>query len=181
MQITINEKFDWATLNNEQVFKDLYKRYFAQLYLFAVSLVHCNETAEEIVHDVLVNLWRKRNSFSQIENLNTYLYVSVRNLCLNSIRDEGKYRHVDIETLYDEQSHCTVDPESVLISKERLKNLNQVIDQLPIRCKMVFRLVKEDGLKYRQVASVLHISVKTVENQMAIAVKKIAAVYKQTK
>jgi RNA polymerase sigma-70 factor (ECF subfamily) len=179
MQIILNEKFDWATLNNEQVFKDLYKRYFVQLYRFAVSLVHCNETAEEIIHDVLVNLWKKRNSFSEIENLNTYLYVSVRNLCLNSIRDEGKHHHVDIETLYDEQSSGSVDPESLLISKEKLQGLNNVIDQLPARCKLIFRLVKEDGLKYKQVAAVLNISVKTVENQMTIAVKKIASVYQR--
>ena len=54
-----------------------------------------------------------------------------------------------------------------------------VIEHLPARCKMVFRLVKEDGLKYKQVAAVLNISVKTVENQLAIALKKIASVYQR--
>jgi RNA polymerase sigma-70 factor (family 1) len=177
MQVILNEKFDWATLNNEQVFKDLYKQYFVQLYKFAISFVHCNESAEEIVHDVLINLWKKRNSFSQIENLNTYLYVSVKNLCLNSLRNMGKHKHVDIETLYDEQNCCTIDPESIFIGKEKIRDLNAVIDHLPARCKMVFRLVKEDGLKYKQVAAVLNISVKTVENQLAIAIKKLALVY----
>ncbi len=179
MQVTLHEKFDWATLNNEQVFKDLYKQYFVQLYKFAVSFVHCNESAEEIVHDVLINLWKKRNSFSQIENLNTYLYVSVKNLCLNSLRDSGKHNHVDIETLYDEQNFCTIDPESIMIGKEKINGINLVIEHLPARCKMVFRLVKDDGLKYKQVAAVLNISIKTVENQLAIALKKISSVYQR--
>lgn len=176
MQVILNEKFDWAALNDEQVFKDLYKQYFVKLYRFSVSLIHCHESAEEIVHDVLINLWRKRNSFSQIGNLDTYLYVSIKNLCLNSLRSSGKHSYISIEELYD-QNPCAIDPESILIGKEKINDLNAAIDHLPPKCKMIFRLVKEDGLKYKQVAEILNVSVKTVENQLAIAIKKLALVY----
>lgn len=174
MQVILNKSFERTDLKDEQVFKDLYRQYFVKLYRFATSLVHCNETAEEIVHDVLINLWKKRNTFTEIENLNTYLYVSVKNLSLNHLRNERKYLYEDIETIFNENSYITVDPESVMISKEGVNTLNGFINNLPARCKLIFRLIKEDGLKYKEVAVLLNLSVKTVENQLAIALKKIS-------
>jgi RNA polymerase sigma-70 factor (family 1) len=174
MQIAIHEKFERASLVDEQAFKDMYRQYFVKLYRFAISLTHCNESAEEIVHDVLINLWKKRNSFAEIENLNTYLYVSVKNLSLNHIRSQEKRTYVDIDVLHNEGNYCAIDPESLMISKEKVDDLNTSINDLPVKCKFIFRLIKEDGLKYKEVATLLNISVKTVENQLAIALKKIS-------
>ena len=180
MQVLLHEKFDRAILKDEQVFKDLYRQYFVKLYRFAISLVHCNEAAEEIVHDVLVNLWKRRNTFDEITNLNTYLYVSVKNLALNYLREQDKYKQVDIETLYNESSYISIDPESLLINKEQAEHLNTLINNLPVRCKLVFKLIKVDGLRYKEAAALLNISSKTVENQLAIAFKKIAEILKVT-
>jgi RNA polymerase sigma factor (sigma-70 family) len=69
------------------------------------------------------------------------------------------------------QVHAT--PEEILIGQEVLQVINQAINELPPKCKLIFRLVKEDNLKYREVAELLHLTPKTVENQMGIAVKKI--------
>ncbi|MCR8559575.1 RNA polymerase sigma-70 factor [Mucilaginibacter sp. BJC16-A38] len=180
MQVILNEKFERSVLKDELVFKNVYRQYFVKLYRFSFSLVHCRESAEEIVHDVLINLWKKRNDFTGIENLNTYLYVSVKNLSLNYLRDQAKHNHVDIETIYDECNFISIDPESLLITKERAENLNALINNLPVRCKMIFNLIKIDGLKYKEVASLLNISAKTVENQLSIAIKKIAEAVKRS-
>jgi len=180
MQVILNQNFERTDLKDEQVFKDLYRQYFVKLYRFATSLVHCKEAAEEIVHDVLINLWKKRNTFTEIENLNTYLYISVKNLSLNYLRNERKHLHVDLETIHDENNYIAVDPESVMISVEGIKTLNTFINKLPAKCKLVFRLIKEDGLKYKEVAALLNISVKTVENQLAIALKKISESIKRS-
>jgi RNA polymerase sigma-70 factor (ECF subfamily) len=175
MQIILNEKFERAVLKDELAFKDIYRQYFIKLYRFAYSLVQCKEPAEEIVHDVLVNLWKKRNDFAEIENLNTYLYVSVKNLSLNYLRDEARHIHIDIDSVYDHQdNNISIDPESICIAKERAADLNASINSLPVKCRLIFNLVKIDGLKYKEVAVLLNISPKTVENQLAIAVKKIA-------
>lgn len=178
MQVVLRENFDRAVLKDEQVFKDLYRQYFVKLYRFATSLVHCNEAAEEIVHDVLVNLWKRRNTFDEITNLNTYLYVSVKNLSLNYLRDQYKPKQIDIETLYNKSSHISIDPESLFIDKEQAEHLNTLINNLPLRCKLIFKLIKVDGLKYKEAAALLNISSKTVENQLAIAFKKIAGILK---
>lgn len=174
MQVILNKNFERTGLKDEQVFKDLYRQYFIKLYRFATSLVHNKEAAEEIVHDVLINLWKKRSSFTAIENLDTYLYVSVKNLSLNYLRNERKHDHITIETIYNENRYITIDPESVMISQEGVNALNSFINNLPAKCKLVFCMIKEDGLKYKEVAALLNVSVKTVENQLAIGLKKIA-------
>jgi RNA polymerase sigma-70 factor (ECF subfamily) len=175
MQIILHKKIERATLADEKVFKDIYRKYFVKLYRFALSLTNCKEASEEIVHDVLLNLWKKRNLVTEIENVKTYLYVSVKNLSLNHLRNAGNRVYVDVDSLYNEKGYISIDPESLLISKEQVKNLNEQINKLPLKCRIIFRLIKEDGLKYREVASLLNISVKTVENQLIIALKKIAS------
>lgn len=66
------------------------------------------------------------------------------------------------------------DPHSRLVTAEMLNRVNQAIEQLPSRCKMIFRLVREDGLRYKEVAEILNISVNTIDVQMAIAVRRIS-------
>ncbi|MGZ3751641.1 MAG: RNA polymerase sigma-70 factor [Mucilaginibacter sp.] len=175
MQAIINKSFDLTVIKDEQVFRDLYKKYFVKLYRFSAAIIKANEPAEEIVHDVLMKLWKKRNSFAEIDNLDTYLYVSVKNLSLNYLRDERKHETADIEELYNTTNYIAIDPESIMISGEKLNQLNNCINELPSRCKLIFKLIKEDGLKYKDTARLLNISVKTVENQLSIALKKIAS------
>jgi RNA polymerase sigma-70 factor (ECF subfamily) len=66
-----------------------------------------------------------------------------------------------------------INPEQLMITEEMRKTIRQAIEQLPPRCKQIFTLIKGDGLKYKEVASILNLSVKTVEAQMAIATKKL--------
>ena len=174
MQLILREALSHTTLQDEQAFKELYREYFIKLYRFGFSIVHCRESAEEIVHDVLINLWKKRNSFDEIEHLNTYLYVSVKNLSLNYLRNQGKRIYLDLEILYGETAYCSIDPESLMISKEKAEALDSIINSLPVKCRLIFKLIKVDGMKYKEVAALLNLSLKTVENQLAIGVKKIA-------
>src|SRR4030095_10626918 len=78
------------------------------------------------------------------------------------------FDYVDI-ALYDTGNS----PEELLITGEIYKNIREAIESLPPRCKMIFKLIREDGLKYKEVAEILNISVNTIDVQMAIAVKKI--------
>jgi RNA polymerase sigma-70 factor (ECF subfamily) len=64
-------------------------------------------------------------------------------------------------------------PEQLMITSEMHKRLNLAVDALPPRCKLIFKLIKEDGLKYKEVAQLLELSQKTIENQMTIALRKI--------
>jgi RNA polymerase sigma-70 factor (ECF subfamily) len=173
MDIAINILPDKLTgLNDEQAFEECYRQYFVRLYRFCFSIVHQKQPAEDIVHDVFMHLWKKRKEAAGIRNLEVYLYVSVKNLSLNYLRNISS-RTIDIAERSHEYIQFNADPETLLVHSEAVKKLAAAIRDLPPRCKLVFKLVKEDGLKYKDVAFLLDLSVKTVEAQLAIAMKKI--------
>jgi RNA polymerase sigma-70 factor (ECF subfamily) len=159
---------------DESAFTQLYLHFGKKLILFAVSLVRSKEIAEELVEDVFVKLWASRRSIADIENITVYLYVAVKNKALNMLSQKAKalvaapFDYLD--TTIDKFAS---DPYDLMITSEMMTRMLQVIETLPPRCKMIFKLIREDGLKYKEVAEILNISVNTIDVQMAIAIKKI--------
>jgi RNA polymerase sigma-70 factor (family 1) len=156
-------------------FEELYRQYFVRLFRFCFSIVHQKESAEEIVNDVFLKLWEKRDNPPAIGNPGLYLYVSVKNRSFNYLRDNAGLPTIEISERCDPYIRFDTNPETLLLGTETLHRVRAAINQLPPRCKLVFSLIKEDGLKYKEVARLLELSVKTVEAQLAIALKKIAA------
>lgn len=163
-----------ARFDDHYAYKELFSSFYAYLFHFAMTLVKVRESAEEIVSDVFIKVWEKRKGLEAIDNLKVYLYVSTRNTALNEIEKQKKQAVRHIEELSEELPAIYLNPEQMLITADMLSFIRKAVDQLPPRCRMIFKLVKEDGLKYREVAEILDISTKTVENQVAIAVQKIA-------
>ncbi len=148
---------------------------FDRLHRFSFSFVKSNEVAEEIVSDVFIKIWEIRGRLTEIGNLKLYIYTITKNFSINYIHRSYKNIPGSIEEL-DIQPQVTLNnPEESYISAEMIGRIRQVILQLPPQCRLIFQLVKEDGLKYKEVASVLNISPLTVRNQLSIAVRKIAA------
>jgi RNA polymerase sigma-70 factor (ECF subfamily) len=159
---------------DESAFTQLYLHFGKNLNLFATSLVRSREIAEELVEDVFVKLWASRHRITDIENITVYLYVAVKNKSLNKLSQQAKeliaapFDYLDT-TIDDFAS----DPYNLMITSEMMAKMQHAVETLPPRCKMIFKLVREDGLKYKEVAEILNISVNTIDAQMAIAVKKI--------
>jgi len=151
----------------------LFTALYSPLFLFAKSMVKSKESAEEIVSDVFIRIWEKRRDLEKIENLKVYLYVSIRNAALNHLSLQKRTSTNPLDEFHAEFTSIYFDPEQLLITADMLALIKRSIDQLPPKCKIIFKLVKEDGLKYREVAEILNLSVKTVENQVAIALQKI--------
>lgn len=154
-------------------FKELYAFYFLKLFRFCIGIVHDKQSAEEIVHNVFMNLWEKRSELLKIKNPDVYLYVAVKNNSRDHLRKNRLLETVDFNSIPTEFSQLHIDPEQMMLTKEMQKIIAGAVDQLPPRCQQIFRLVKEDGLKYKDVAEILNLSVKTVEAQMTIATKKL--------
>ena len=159
---------------NEKALASLYQLFSKRLLHFARLLTRSTELAEEIVEDTFVKLWSNRATIGNINNLSVYLYVTVKNRSLNAIERKAKelvnipFDHLEIEM---GQPGC--DPYSLLITAEMMQRMQHAVESLPPRCKMIFKLVRQDGLSYKEVAEILNISVNTIDVQMAIAVKKI--------
>jgi len=160
--------------NDEAAFTQLYLHFGKRLIHFAVSLVRSKEIAEELVEDVFVKLWANRNQIKEIENLTVYLYVAVKNKSLNVLSQKARELVVaPFDFLDTPLDDFASDPYDIMITSEMLASMHHAIEELPPRCKMIFKLIREDGLKYKEVADILNISVNTIDAQMAIAVKKI--------
>jgi RNA polymerase sigma-70 factor (family 1) len=162
-----------ARHDDQQAYKDLFTSLYSYLFQFARTLVREKEAAEEIVSDVFIKVWEKRKDLEKIDNLKVYLYVTTRNKAFNYLDKQRRFDTDPIDDMTVELASVYLDPEQLMITADMLALIQRAIDRLPPKCRIIFRLVKEDGLKYREVAEILDVSVKTVENQLAIALHKI--------
>jgi RNA polymerase sigma-70 factor (ECF subfamily) len=159
---------------DQQAFRQLFNYYCKKLTLFALSMVKSNEAAREIVDEVFIKIWRNRATINNIHNLKVYLYTATKNTALNYLAVNAKKNITEGFDFFATQIADEQSPDTKLINSEILKNINAAIESLPSRCKMVFKLVREDGLSYKEVAEILNISPKTVDAQMVIAVRHIS-------
>jgi RNA polymerase sigma-70 factor (family 1) len=169
----IDLQYRIARLDDQQAYRELYTSLYSYLFGFAKTIVQSRESAEEVVSDVFIKLWERRKELEKIENLKVYLYVATRNIAFNYLDKQKRNSTNSIDDVEAEFTSIDFDPEQLLITADMLALIQKAIDQLPPKCKIIFKLAKEDGLKYREIAEVLSISVKTVENQLAIALYKI--------
>lgn len=160
--------------NDQQAFRQLYESLFFRLYQFAFAYVHVKENAEEIVNDVFLGLWQKRGTLDTISNINVFLYVSVKNASLNYLRKNNKVTPISIDDLAVHHLRVTSNPETLLVTHELQACVQTAIEQLPPRCRLIFKMIKEDGLSYKETAAILDISTKTVDAQLCLALKKLA-------
>jgi RNA polymerase sigma-70 factor (family 1) len=164
-----------AAKNSTTAFEELYLRFYKILHQFAFRVIKSDHIAEEIVSDVFVQLWKKRVELDSINNLRVFLYVAVKNQSLTYLYKSRRENTCWIEEFSTETNSSSFvdDPEQLMIANELQLKYMQAINKLPPKCKAVFKLIKEDGLKYSDAAKILNLSVKTIENQMGIALKKV--------
>lgn len=170
-----------ADFADEEAFARLYHHHALPVFHFVYSIVNSKQPAEEIVNDIFVRLWRNREGLPGIQNLRAYLLKAAKNGACNYLRTAYLQRRIDLEKVSASHIHFEPSPEQLSISREFAEKVSRSIDGLPPKCKLVFKLVKEDGLKYREVAQLLDISVKTVETQMSLALRKLAEALQQLK
>jgi RNA polymerase sigma-70 factor (ECF subfamily) len=164
-----------ALCDDMAAYRTLYDTLRQELFYFSYSIIKTKEVAEEIVSDVFIKLWRMRNELLAIENLTVFLYTIARNLSINHITRNYKYPKVSLDSIEVENISSFGNGEELFISAEMAKRVQLAINGLPSQCKIIFQLVRENGLKHKEVGAILNISEFTVRNQLVIAAKKIAA------
>lgn len=154
---------------NRETFEGIFNEYYQALCRFAFGFLSDKDTSEEIVQQVLINLWDHRDALVQQKSIKSYLFTSVKNRCLNYIRDHKKFRnqHLDLDCEWDIPS---VDKD-ITIEKDIEKQVNEALNKLPEKCREIFILCRFEDMKYKEVSEHLQISPKTVEAQMSKALK----------
>ena len=142
-------------------------------------MLHSNEEAEEVAEDVLITLWIKRKTLTEIKNLHVYTFIIAKNLSLNIIKKNSKSKtssldEIDVSFFFDNST-----PEQIIIDNELKRRLENAIQSLPPKCQLVFKLAKENNLSYREIGEILSISVKTVDAHLVAATQKLAKIFKE--
>ncbi len=165
------ELFKGIKKSDEKSFEILFKKYYGYLCLYATKIINDDSAAEEIVQDLFVKIWEKRGQLNIETSIKNYLFRSVKNLCINYIQhNKTKLRYTqkvisEIENNYsDDDSFYEI---------ELSQKIKESINSLPEKRKEIFRLSRQEGLKYHEIAEKLNVSIKTVETQMSLAIKTL--------
>ncbi len=152
---------------DEAMLEELFREHFSELSLYALRYVNDADTAREIVHNVFIALWDKREQVDTSRPLKPFLFTAVRNRCLNRLRDSRHYD--DLESLAEETAELPEEaPEETLQVQ-----LYRAINELPERSREIFEMNRFEGLTYREIAEELGISQKTVETLMSRTLKTL--------
>ena len=154
---------------DEKAMESLFRTYYQRLCNYANTLLNDQDESEESVQQVFVTLWEKRQSMEITSSLQSYLFRSVRNTCLNKIK-YSKVRKSYAEEVTALSSHAEPANE-ITFQNELQKRIHEAVESLPDQCRLVFKLNRFEELKYKEIAEQLGISIKTVENHMGKALK----------
>jgi RNA polymerase sigma-70 factor, ECF subfamily len=155
---------------DETAFEQVFKTYFKSLHAYAFTITRDEAAAEEVVQQIFVKLWERSKTLSIAGSIEAYLYRAVYNESLNYLKHrkvEAEYQRYFAHTMRNESAST-----GKSVSMRELENkLRTALNELPEQCRTVFQLSRFEELRYREIASRLGISVKTVENQMGKALK----------
>jgi RNA polymerase sigma-70 factor (ECF subfamily) len=166
-----SELLDRLRAGDEPAYDHLFRTYYPQLVGMAEVMLGDRADAEEAAQEVMIELWRRREKLLIDTSLRAYLFRATRNRALNRIRHQRAIRQSETQA----RPEVTVAPRAHdnLVEAEIDQTLKRVVGELPPRCREVFELSRVHGLRYVEIASVMEISVKTVEAQMGKALRTI--------
>jgi RNA polymerase sigma-70 factor, ECF subfamily len=150
-------------------FEQLFRQHYKLLCNAANKIINDREAAEDVVQEVFVKLWNKRNELGVIQSLKSYLFRATINTALNYL--ETRKNILPLEAVGNIESSGGAGDKVQYNELER--KLAEAIEHLPPKCKAIFILSRYEGMKYQQIADHLDISVKTVENQMGKALQML--------
>lgn len=155
-------------------FRELFTHHYRALCNYAMRVVVTREIAEEVVSDVFVKLWKNREQIEVHTSFQAYIYRAVRNQALDylKLRVHRQYERESLDSVQWNMTHADhFSPAEEMSFNEFYNYVEGCINDLPRQCQLIFRLSREEGLRYRDIAERLAISIKTVETQMSRALK----------
>lgn len=171
-----DELFDLVKAGDQKALELLFSIYFARLNDFARNVVKDDVISQDIVQEVFVKVWEKREAIESI-NLEGFLFRLVRNRCIDYIKHlkvvQNRMNEIRLDSKYEELYRIDFvgDEPYVLIERELTQKIEKTIQSLPERCREVFILSRIDGLKNREIAEKLNINIKNVERHLARAMQ----------
>lgn len=160
--------FERMSFGSETAYYELFERFWEPLYVSSFKILRDRELAKDVVQEIFIGLWEKRNNIS-VQNVSGYLNQAAKFASLKEIRDGKQNLFDDVESI--ENHHSTIHQE--LEAEELNQQITTAIDSLPIRCKEVFLLSRNNQLSNKEIADKLNLSQRTVETHISNALKHL--------
>lgn len=172
-KLTGSEFSDLLRQNPEKALEWIYKHHYQQLCHRVNIIISDPKSSEDIVQDVIFELWKKKDQINIQNSLLPYLRTACRNRALNYLRDKDP--RTEDESVLQEFETKDISISQIMEAGEVEKKIKNSLDKLPERCRLVFVLSRYEELTYNEIAAKLEISVKTVENQISKALQLLRA------
>lgn len=173
---TTDEKILMEALSkgDHAAYRALFMRYYPKVRYFILGLVKSEEEASDIAQEVFVKLWTHRTNFAQVKTFGSYLYAWARNATFNAI--ESRQTRREGPGLPPQETDPSPTPYEELVAQDIRLLADMVVDRMPPQRKIIYRLSRQEGLSNEEIASQLHITKKTVENHLNLALKELRKV-----
>lgn len=169
---TLDNLFKRVVEDDYSAFEQIFRRTHKTLCGYSSKVVRSRELAEEIVDDVFFGLWKNRKKIQITSSFQAYLNTAIRNRSLDWLRKLKHERSTELQNagvLICEQSIA----HETLVYHELQAQIELAIQELPRQCRTIFLMSRDQDLKYKEIAEILNISIKTVDTQMGRALKHL--------
>lgn len=165
---------------DESALTELYSLYWKPLFISSYNLLKNKEICEEIVQDVFIDFWNKKDAIEIKISLNSYLYACTRYKVFHQIKKQNTTTLPPelFESLEKRFQYAT--PETLIMHQELVNKIDEIINSLPPKCKEVYQLSRNEYLSHKEISDRLQISTKTVENHISKAIKVLKSSLGQT-
>ncbi len=168
------ELLDLLRQGDRTAFSDLYNRYWKALLAKATDRLKSQEDAEEVVQELFVNLWRRKEKIQIQYSFKTYVFAVLRYEIMHFVAKRMSRREDLSIDVYEEIPFIRSGEDLYAIEvKELEQQLNFLIDNLPEKCRIIFKMSRDDGMSAKDIADQLDLSHRTVETQIGKAIKSI--------
>lgn len=166
--------------NDKKAFSVFFDHFYPKMIRLALFYLPGHQNAEDVVSEVLVKLLKQKKHLTNVENFEAYLYTAVKNEALNLIKSKRlKHGYTSFEDQSDFLTPDFTDPYEIYVANELSELTFKTVEKLPPKRRLVYKFIKDDGLKHKEVAELLEISERTVEVHLKLAVKEIRTVVKR--
>jgi len=155
---------------DETAFEDLFRAYYPALVRYARRSISDETAGQDVVQEAFLRIWRNRQSIEEKQSIRTLLYLTVRNLIRNRYRDQARRKHLMGQYVIGSQVEH---PSEAMQAGQLDSRIRAWIAALPERRREAFELSRYDGLTYKEIADVMDVSVKTVENHIRMALSDL--------
>ncbi|MCK9618614.1 MAG: RNA polymerase sigma-70 factor [Lentimicrobiaceae bacterium] len=164
--------FERMAEGDQRALRYFFDKYYDSLCNYVNLYIRNRSVSEDLVQDIFIYFWEKRGNLKLETSVKSYLFRASRNKYLNYFRDEKCHHTIEMEVSSKSEIYANSN-DNTLDLKQLEEVINTSINNLAPRCREVYLLHKNDDLSYKEIAFKMNLSVKTVENQMTIALKKL--------